>query len=90
MNKIKITDLEKFVKQHIKNPYLSMLEDMQIDTNVSLDNAVQKLLAFPDWGKFVLDRIYGCGIWFPEYINHHLVVSINWYINDRKLREGRE
>ena len=78
MNK-KVTDLEKFVLDHIYRPFQSMLPDLingKLDGNHNLNNSVSYLEAYPEWRKCVLDRCFAIGFYFPDYIVHPLVEYI--------------
>lgn len=78
MKRIKVTDLEKFVKQHIYNPYLNSLPE-GINHTITLKNAVRYLIIYPEWADLVMKRIKNINFYFPDYISHQLVELIkNW------------
>ena len=73
----RVTDLDKFARTEVYNPFKSMLP---VAVVVNLHNAVLCLTNHPDWAECVVDRINRCGYWFPHYIKHELVD----YLNERR------
>ena len=71
--RIKITNLEKFVKYHIKNPYMNQIPDAN---KIKLRNVERYKYLYPDWWKLVVNRIKNIDFYFPKYINHPLIGMI--------------
>lgn len=69
-NKIKITDLEEFVRKHIKNPYMDMIPD---GDKIKLKNVHTYIYLYPEWWGYVKSRIDEIGFYFPNYIKHSLL-----------------
>lgn len=76
---MRVTDLEKFVREEIYNPYKNMIEE-----KITLSNARLMLIKNKEWAKLVLGRLSKMDITFPSYVNHQLVrfiknaVTIKW------------
>jgi len=89
MNKIKVTDLEKFVLEQVYRPYqISLgigdktLEHLTKEYN--LDNARLNLIKNKKWCIEVMDRISRIPFYFPDYIKHPLLPFIKNQISIRK------
>jgi hypothetical protein len=66
----RITDLEKFLHEHIKQPY----KNQGVETDgITLDNFYEYITKYPDWWALVANRIERIGFKFPDYIQHELV-----------------
>ena len=70
---MRVTDLEKFFKYHVKNPYLNSLPNMEIAEQMSLKNVMRYIEKYPQWWALVEDRIKRIGFTFPTWIKHDLV-----------------
>lgn len=77
----KITDLDKFVKQHIRLPFSSMLPENHAD-KIRLKNVMDFLSFYPDWAKVVSKRISKISFRFPDYIQHPLVDYVKGLYSD--------
>ena len=78
MNK-KVTDLEKFALEQIVRPYQTMIvnSERRLESSPwSLEQIAIMLRHKDNWSDLVLDRIYRCGFWFPEYIKHDIITTI--------------
>lgn len=81
MEKVKITDLEDFVKTQIRLPYENKVPN---PSKIRLNNVITYINTYPEWWDLVIDRIKKCDFYFPDYIHHHLVNLINTEINSRR------
>jgi hypothetical protein len=76
MKKTRITDLEKFVLEHIVRPYQDrggFGEEQLNSLPLPMDCIIDMLNEENEWTKLVLNRISKIGFTFPEYIKHPLV-----------------
>lgn len=69
MKKIKVTNLEKFVEQHIRLPYQNSCAE---SNKVFLHNVIEYAEKYPQWWQLVIGRINAIGFRMPKYINHPL------------------
>ena len=81
-DKIKVTDLEKFVLEQVFRPYQYLLlgEDAprleKLTKEYCVDNVLHLLNVCPGWANYTIDRIMNIGFYFPKYIKHPLVDMI--------------
>lgn len=88
----KVTNLENFALEQIVRPYQSLKwgEKRLFYLPCELITLVQMLEEKSEWSEKVLNRIFRCKFWFPEYINHPLKRVIEKYnaIQTHKFMEG--
>lgn len=90
----KYTDLEKFCKSHIVNPYRNMMSfewcghshECNCDevNNITVDEVVEYIKKHEDtdWWKCVVNRLKGVKkgspYYFPKYIKHELLEILDY------------
>ena len=83
MPETKVTDLERFAIEHVREPHKSLLPCPT--ARYSLSELVVLLETPGEWRDKVLNRIVRCGFQFPDYINHPLVNIIrDWEVESRR------
>ena len=72
---MRVTDLEKFTKEQIYNPYMSSLsEDRFIFT---LDDVAYDAENHPEWWAMVVSRLHKMNVNFAFYVKHEIVDLVN-------------
>jgi hypothetical protein len=73
VKKTRITDLEKFVLEHIVRPYQDTggFGDKRLTSlPLPMDCIIDMLNEENKWSRLVLERISKIGFYFPKYIKH--------------------
>ena len=81
MTKEKVTDLEKFALEQIVRPYQNLLgiEERAEKLPYTLNELATMLGQNTIWSNSVLERIFRCAFYFPNYVVHPLVNVVRDY-----------
>lgn len=70
---MRVTNLEKFVKEQVWNPYKNIAPFPECPEMWVLASHLQVSNEVTNWANLVLNRLQGIGITFPSWINHPIV-----------------